>query len=89
MGPAIMPRDLELRAWGAGFGAACACSQRAARPSGHLGQALRAIGGTGYDGNTRMQFTAVFRLVPEANRALSPEDLLGAGVIREPFKLTA
>jgi predicted RNase H-like HicB family nuclease len=29
------------------------------------------------------------RLVLEANRALSQEDLLGADVIREPLKLTA
>jgi predicted RNase H-like HicB family nuclease len=77
-----------------------------------------------YDGNMQMEFTAVFRPVPEgfvafveelpgantqgatlaearanleeavrlvleANRALSQEDLLGADVIREPFKLTA
>jgi len=77
-----------------------------------------------HDGNMQMEFTAVFRPVPEgfvafveelpgantqgatlaearanleeavrlvleANRALSQEDLLGADVIREPFKLTA
>ena len=39
-------------------------------------------------GGTRNLEEAV-RLVLEANRALSQEDLLGADVIREPFKLTA
>jgi predicted RNase H-like HicB family nuclease len=37
----------------------------------------------------RANLEEAVRLVLEANRALSQEDLLGADVIREPFKLTA
>jgi DNA polymerase III psi subunit len=37
----------------------------------------------------RANLEEAVRLVLEADRALSQEDLLGADVIREPFKLTA
>jgi predicted RNase H-like HicB family nuclease len=37
----------------------------------------------------RANLEEVVRLVPEANHALSQEDLLGADVIREPFEFTA
>jgi predicted RNase H-like HicB family nuclease len=87
-------------------------------------QMLPIAAGRRHDGNMHVEFTAVFRPVPEgfvafveelpgantqgatlaearanleeavrlvleANRALSQEDLLDADVIREPFKLTA
>jgi predicted RNase H-like HicB family nuclease len=89
-----------------------------------LSDAARPASPSRYDGAMQMEFTAVFRPVPEgyaafveelpgantqgatlaearenleeavrlvleANRALSQEDLLGADVIREPLKLTA